>query len=277
MSVYDLFFAFGKPGTYFLDHSINTCEQRLPRSYYEWTETKPIQTVSSFAANANDTLFMCWKDRHGRGQAGYNRGLKHDYPQLYEFIEEYGKKNCRVAFGPDPGNFVVFVPETGKARWKHKRIDRSRVLKSTRRVKHCSLGQNDAYVVLWADGTVTWDIEDNYPELDKILEDTSQGDVVFVCLNPYRSNEFFIALADGVVHIRASALAERDVLNILSDYPSIQVITSSVTKSSKSLSAKLGLGSSARTKEFTKFMAKQVASGVVSTAIAATFSGCTVM
>jgi hypothetical protein len=111
---------------------------------------------------------------------GYNRGLKHDYPQLYEFIEEYGKKNCRVAFGPDPGNFVVFVPETGKARWKHKRIDRSRVLKSTRRVKHCSLGQNDAYVVLWADGTVTWDIEDNYPELDKILEDTSQGDVV-VC------------------------------------------------------------------------------------------------
>jgi hypothetical protein len=47
-------------------------------------------------------------------------------------------------------------------------------------VKHCSLGQNDAYVVLWADGTVTWDIEDNYPELDKILEDTSQGDVV-VC------------------------------------------------------------------------------------------------
>jgi hypothetical protein len=80
-----------------------------------------------------------------------------------------------------------------------------------------------------------------------------------------------------VVHIRASALAERDVLNILSDYPSIQVITSSVTKSSKSLSAKLGLGSSARTKEFTKFMAKQVASGVVSTAIAATFSGCTVM
>ncbi|CAI7572260.1 unnamed protein product [Penicillium pancosmium] len=276
MSVYDLFFAFRKPGTYFLDHTKDTCEQRLPKSYYEWTETRPIQTVNSFAANANDTLFMCWEDRDGRGQGGYNRGLKRDYPALYEFVEEHGKRKCRVAFGPDPGDFVVFLPETGKAKWKHTGISESRVLKGKRRVKHCSLGQNDAYVVLWADGAVTWAVDHNYPELEKILQNTKQGDVVFVCLNPYRSNEFFIALADGVVHIRASALAERHVLDILSDYSSIQVITSNVTKSSQSLSSKLGLSSSTRTKEFTKFIAKEVAGGIISTAIAATFS-CTVM
>lgn len=79
-----------------------------------------------------------------------------------------------------PRRFVVFLPETGKAKWKHTGISESRVLKGKKRVKHCSLGQNDAYVVLWADGAVTWAVDHNYPELEKILQNTNQGDVV-VC------------------------------------------------------------------------------------------------
>lgn len=110
----------------------------------------------------------------------YNRGLKRDYRALYDFVEQYGTRKCRVAFGPEPGDYVVFIPETGKARWKHTTLNERGVLKGNRRVKHCSLGQNDAYVVLWADGTVTWAVNNNYPELEKILQDTDQGDVV-VC------------------------------------------------------------------------------------------------
>jgi len=99
----------------------------------------------------------------------------------------------------------------------------------------------------------------------------------FVALNPYRRNEFFIALADGIVHIRASALAERHVLDVLRDYSNIQVKTSSVTRRKQSLASKLGFSSSQdETKEFTKFIMKEVAGGIISTAIAATFS-CTVM
>lgn len=111
---------------------------------------------------------------------GYNRVLKRHYPSIYEFVHEHGAKKCRVAFGPQIGDFVVFNAETGRAKWKHTGLSESRVLKGKKRVKHCSLGQNDSCVVLWADGGVDWAVDYNYPELDKILKKTDQGDVV-VC------------------------------------------------------------------------------------------------
>lgn len=277
MSVYDLYFAFGKPGTYLLDHTKDCCEQRLPKSYYGWVDDHPILTVKSLAANANDTIFMAWEGTDDQDWGAYNRTLATDYPVLYEFIQQEGLEKCRVAFGPEPGDFVALVPETGNGKYIHAQLSEHRVLKTSRRAKHCALGQSGAYVVLWADGGVTWACATGYPELDEILSETSQGDVVFVALNPYRRNEFFIALADGIVHIRASALAERHVLDVLRDYSNIQVRTSSVTRRKQSLASKLGFSSSQdETKEFTKFIMKEVAGGIISTAIAATFS-CTVM
>ncbi|OQE27490.1 hypothetical protein PENSTE_c004G00073 [Penicillium steckii] len=277
MSVYDLYFAFGKPGTYLLDHTKECCDQRLPRSYYEWVDDHPIYTVKSLAVNANDTIFMAWDDADDGSWGAYNRGLARDYPILYDFLQGEGLEKCRVAFGPDPGDFVAINPETGSGKYVHSALSEHRVLKTSRRVKHCSLGQDDAYVVVWADGGVTWACATGYPELSDILGDTRQGDVVFVALNPYRRNEFFIALADGIVHIRASALAEKHVLNVLRDYSNIQVKTSSVTHRKQSLASRLGFSSSRdETKEFTQFIMKEVAGGIISTAIAATFS-CTVM
>lgn len=60
---------------------------------------------------------------------GYNRVLKHHYPSIYEFVHEHGAKKCRVAFGPETGDFVVFNAETGHAKWKHTGLSESRVLK----------------------------------------------------------------------------------------------------------------------------------------------------
>lgn len=98
----------------------------------------------------------------------------------------------------------------------------------------------------------------------------------FVALNPYRANEFFVALADGIVHIWASALVEKHLLNILGQYPNLTVVTSDVIRSSRNVSGDQGLPSKSRTKDFMKFIAKNVAGGVISSAVAATFS-CSVM
>lgn len=111
------------------------------------------------------------------------------------------------------------------------------------------------------------------------LEETSEGLTMlikFAALNPYRANEFFVALADGIVHIRASALVEKHVLDVLAQYPGLTVVTSDVIRYNRTVSGDQGLPTKSRTKEFLKFVAKNAAGGVISSAVAATFS-CTVM
>lgn len=100
--------------------------------------------------------------------------------------------------------------------------------------------------------------------------------IEFAALNPYRANEFFVALADGIVHIRASALVEKHVLDVLAQYPRLTVVTSDVIRHNRTVSNDQGLPTTSRTKEFLKFVAKNAAGGVISSAVAATFS-CSVM
>lgn len=78
------------------------------------------------------------------------------------------------------------------------------------------------------------------------------------------------------MHIRASALVEKHVLDILGQCPNLTVVASDVIKYSRSVSGDQGLPTKSRTKDFMRFIAKNVAGGVISSAVAATFS-CTVM
>ncbi|KAJ5678995.1 hypothetical protein N7462_007239 [Penicillium macrosclerotiorum] len=163
--------------------------------------------------------------------------------------------------------------KTGNRQWISDRLDKDFEYE-TQRFKLCSLGINGTYVAIFTDGGARWSLDEEYPDLLKILKRIRQGDLVFAALNPYRANEFFVALADGIVHIRASALVESHVLGILEQYPNLTVVTSDIVKHSQHSSQ--GFPPKSRRKEFVKFIAKNVAGGVISSAVAATFS-CTVM
>lgn len=187
--------------------------------------------------------------------------------------------------------------KTGRCQWVSPQLNRD-MINETGRFKMCSLGIYDTYVAIYTDGSAKWSLGDEYPGLLKILRHVRQGDLVvcvpllpsssllgecqrtdklqFAALNRYRGNEFFVALADGIVHIRASALVEKHVLDILAQYPSLTVVTSDVIRYNRTVSGDQGLPAKSRTKGFLKSMAKDVAGGVISSAVAATFS-CTVM
>ncbi|KAJ5911479.1 uncharacterized protein N7473_000782 [Penicillium subrubescens] len=273
MSVYDLYFAFGKPGTYTLDHTGGHCSQRMPLRYHEWTAKRPIKAIKNLACDAHDNIFMVWTPDNR--SLVCKSHLDPIYHPLQTFLSKEGVVNCRVQFGPSIGEYFVTSERTGRCQWVSPQLDKD-MTNETARFKMCSLGIYDSYVAIFTDGSAKWSLGEDYPGLLRILRRVRQGDLVFVALNPYRANEFFVALADGIVHIRASALVEKHVLDILGQYPNLTVVTSDVIKCSRSVSGDQGLPTKYRTKDFMKFIAKNVAGGVISSAVAATFS-CTVM
>lgn len=97
-------------------------------------------------------------------------------------------------------------------------------------------------------------------------------------MNPHRKNEFFIALANNTVHIRASAVCEEDVVDILSKYESLTVISSEVVSSSKQVSKQRGIAGmqSSSRKQFLKQIAMNAAGGAASALVSAVI-GCNVM
>jgi hypothetical protein len=99
----------------------------------------------------------------------------------------------------------------------------------------------------------------------------------FVAMNPYRRDEYFVVLANGQVHIKASAVLERDVETILGDYPNLEVITSTVVRRNTEVSSTSGLPPQARRKEFLKAIGASVGNGIVGAGISAIFGACTVM
>lgn len=111
-------------------------------------------------------------------------GLKSEYPSLWTFIQQNEGKNCRVSLGPQVGYYFVINEKTGKTQWVSNRL--SSVLRNdTRRVKACSLGISESYVIIFANGEVRWAVNTTYPDLWKILSDTKQGDVVVRCRFPF--------------------------------------------------------------------------------------------
>ncbi len=99
----------------------------------------------------------------------------------------------------------------------------------------------------------------------------------FVAMIPHRANKFFIALAQDVVIIRASAICEDDVTRMLSDYPDIKVITSDLVKPDKRVSRLRGIfGMSNNNKsDVLQQLAASAGGRIIASAVSIAFS-CTV-
>ncbi|KAK7972552.1 hypothetical protein PG988_006686 [Apiospora saccharicola] len=145
------------------------------------------------------------------------------------------------------------------------------------RVRSADYGLGDAHVVVFNDGACCWDLLDQYPDLEELLEEQNNGDVIFVAMNPYRGNEYFVVLANVEVHIRASAIVERDVVNVLEAYPNMEVISSTLVTRDTTVGTQVGLPKQARRREFLRGIATSVAGGAASALVTAAFGACNVM
>jgi len=91
-------------------------------------------------------------------------------------------------------------------------------------------------------------------------------------------DEYFVMLADGQVHIKASAILERHIQTVFADKPELQVITSAVARHNTQVSrTTVAIPQHARRNEFLKGIATSVGEGLAGVAISAVFGACTVM
>ena len=81
-------------------------------------------------------------------------------------------------------------------------------------------------------------------------------------MTQYRGDEYFVVLANQEVHVRASAVVERDVVEVLEAYLKLEVISSIVVKRDTTISTNVGLPKQARRSEFLQGIAGTVASAV---------------
>jgi hypothetical protein len=68
-----------------------------------------------------------------------------------------------------------------------------------------SLGIKGAWIALWADGSRTWNLRHSYPSLAATDAFTdSNNPAVFVALNPFREDRYFVVSASGVCSFNAN-------------------------------------------------------------------------
>ncbi|CZS77645.1 unnamed protein product [Fusarium graminearum] len=262
MSVYQLMFVFGKSGSYLLDHPKKCTRRNMPQALIRSINKNPVQEVQSLALDANDNYFLRWTDESDSSWYSYI-GLKTHYPALVEFFDEHDEHTSTVTFGPTIGDFFVFNQKTWQYEGRGLNLP-DWLSDDNRQIKQVALGMNGAHCILFTNGEWTVACENNYPELYDILNDHERGDVVFVAMNPNRKNEFFLALADNTIHVQASAICEADIVDVLSAYEELEIITSHVSNFSHNLTEKPKLPQSARKGAFLKGIATSVGKGVLS-------------
>lgn len=111
------------------------------------------------------------------------------------------------------------------------------------KVKHMALGVEGAYVVVFEDGHIVWDLKGTNDRLDAQLEERSGGEVLYVSLSPYRPGIFFAAFTDGTImydfpkDVDGSSMW-KDLDEKYLEFDGLRVITSSESLKSSAVTPK---------------------------------------
>ncbi|KAJ7126036.1 hypothetical protein C8R44DRAFT_851604 [Mycena epipterygia] len=146
---------------------------------------------------------MCWKTI--AGEDWYEDGcLGPNYARLARFIKSVaatGKHTTRTVFGPGASYFSI--SPSGYS-WQNivpaLEEDIHNCIK-TRRPTTVTLGVQGSYVVLYNDGTVTFDLRGQYPLVEGLIRNTQETSqrrgVMYVALNPFVAGEYYAVYGDG--------------------------------------------------------------------------------
>ncbi|CAN8098071.1 unnamed protein product [Discula destructiva] len=226
----DLFFVFGKPGTYLLAHPNGYKTRNLPPAFEEQLDTYPVEKMISLAMHG-DNVFCTWESRNGERRF-YTHLHRVAYASLKTYIARHNIHSMNVTFGLELGHHFA-TSDDGSTSFRPLKGDPfkavlQRLMSPGTQLKSFALGPFNSYVALYTDGSFHWAFRpaSSYAELRKLLSSFKTGDLKFIALNPYRKNEYFVVLSNGQVHIQASSICVRDVAEVLAQYPNINITSS---------------------------------------------------
>ncbi|KAJ7468457.1 hypothetical protein FB451DRAFT_1400835 [Mycena latifolia] len=126
------------------------------------------------------------------------------YSKLAEFmrnIAQAGEHTTRTVFGP---NASYFTFSTSGFSWQHlPPVLESDIVGRMKKAFPTSvaLGIHGAFVVLYGDGNVTFDVATHYPAVDAMIrnapDNARRKGISFIALNPHAAGQYYVAYGDG--------------------------------------------------------------------------------
>ncbi|KAJ6520614.1 hypothetical protein DFH09DRAFT_1194016 [Mycena vulgaris] len=146
---------------------------------------------------------MSWKTV--RGEDYYEElFLGPRYSKLAEFmrtIAQAGDHTTRTVFGPNASYFTI---SSSGFSWQHlPPVLESDIVARAKKgfPTNVALGAHGAFVVLYSDGNVTFDVATHYPAVDAMIRNATENarrkGISFIALNPHAVGQYYVAYGDG--------------------------------------------------------------------------------
>ncbi|KAJ6469039.1 hypothetical protein C8R47DRAFT_801413 [Mycena vitilis] len=126
------------------------------------------------------------------------------YTKLAEYIRniaQSGEHTTRTVFGPNASYFTIspsgFSWQNLPPVLENDMVGRLKKGHPT----NVALGLNGAFVVLYSDGNVTFDVATHYPAVDAMIRNSAENarrkGITFVALSPHAAGQYYVAYGDG--------------------------------------------------------------------------------
>jgi hypothetical protein len=141
------------------------------------------------------------------------------YKYLHDWVDAKELDDTSVSIGPKGSYFA----RCG-SKWISHGLPKDLMTKLDRNKDqftpiHIALGLHGSWIVLWSDGDLSYNLRNSYPLLgeSKALSG-AVGQVVFVALNPYEEDMYFVAGTDGVcINVSLASSSECEELQNMTD------------------------------------------------------------
>ncbi|KAJ7135293.1 hypothetical protein C8R43DRAFT_622367 [Mycena crocata] len=203
-------FSFGPNRSYFCSAdsvyawSDSNLPQGLARLLEDRNHPQAMETPYDVAFPMEAGLYaLCWKTT--RGEDWYEDGcLGQNYARLARFIKSVatrGGYTTRTVFGPGASYFSMSPSGYSWQNVAPALEDDIHSCMKIRRPTSVALGVGGSYVVLYNDGTVTFDLRGYYPIVEALIRNTHEAGrrrgVMYIALNPFVAGEYYAVYGDG--------------------------------------------------------------------------------
>ncbi|KAJ7852361.1 hypothetical protein B0H14DRAFT_808482 [Mycena olivaceomarginata] len=166
------------------------------------------------------TYALCWKTK--RGEDCYEGAcLGPSYGRLARFIKNVatsGAHTTRTVFGPNASFFSMSPSGFCWQNLPPALEDDMHACMKIRRPTTVALGVQGAYVVLYNDGTIVFDLRGQYQMVEAIIRNTQEAarrrGVMYIALNPFVAGEFYVVYGDGSASWNIPTAWSADVTNV---------------------------------------------------------------
>ncbi|KAJ7823796.1 hypothetical protein B0H14DRAFT_1307783 [Mycena olivaceomarginata] len=166
------------------------------------------------------TYALCWKTK--RGEDCYEGGcLGPSCGRLARFIKNVatsGAHTTRTVFGPNASFFSMSPSGFCWQNLPPALEDDMHACMKIRRPTTVALGVQGAYVVLYNDGTIVFDLRGQYQMVEAIIRNTQEAarrrGVMYIALNPFVAGEFYVVYGDGSASWNIPTAWSADVTNV---------------------------------------------------------------